>query len=169
MKKDSGDPFRIGDLVVYPAHGVCRIEAIEERELCGAKVRLFVMSLNPERMTLMVPTDRAASAGMRALSDPELAEAAMKLIGGRSRSKRGIWSRRAQEYEKKIRSGDLMQAAEVVRDLRGGTDDPGGSYSERQLYELALARVTQEVAAVLRTGESTVRSRIETAQSNRAA
>jgi len=169
MKNVSDDLFRIGELVVYPAHGVCRIEAIEERELYGARVQLFVMSLNPERMTLMVPTDRATSAGMRRLADPAIAEAAMRLIGGRSRSKRGIWSRRAQEYERKIRSGDLMQAAEVVRDLRGGTEDPGGSYSERQLYELALARVTQEVAAVLRTGESSVRSLIETAQASRAA
>jgi len=167
MKKEKTEVFRIGDMVVYPAHGLCCIEAIEERDLYGARVQLFVMSVNLDRMTLMVPTHRAERSGMRPLSTPDLVEAALRLIGGRSKLKRGMWSRRAQEYEKKIRSGDLLLAAEVVRDLRGGADDPGGSYSERQLYELALARVTQEAAAVLRSGQESVRSRIETAQANR--
>jgi CarD family transcriptional regulator len=169
MKKDPAGVFNIGDLVVYPKHGVCRIEAIEDRDLYGQTVQLFVMSLSPERMTLMVPTERAKSAGLRPLSDPALAESAIRLLSGRSRSKRGIWSRRAQEYEKKIRSGDLLQAAEVVRDLRGGKDDQGGSYSEKQLYEQALARVTREIAAVLRTEEEDIRARIESAQASRAA
>lgn len=168
MAKRKTEVFRPGDLVVYPAHGVGRIISVEEQDLYGVIVEMFVLHMERNRLTVMVPTDRVRPSGMRSLSDPALAERAMVTVSGRSRAKKGIWSRRATEYERKIRSGDLLLAAEVVRDLRGGVDT-GGSYSERQLYELALDRVTREVAAVLGTDQAAIRARIETSQSRRAA
>lgn len=145
--KAKGD-FRANDYVVYPAHGVGRIITIEEQEIAGVRLELFVISFEKEKMTLRVPTAKANSVGMRSLSSPELITKALETLKGRARVKRAMWSRRAQEYEQKINSGDLMAIAEVVRDLHRCDDQREQSYSERQLYEAALERLTREVAAV---------------------
>ena len=140
--------FRANDYVVYPAHGVGKIVSIEEQEVAGVKLELFVISFEKDKMTLRVPTAKASSVGMRSLSSPDLVDEALKTLKGKAKVKRAMWSRRAQEYEQKINSGDLISIAEVVRDLHRTDDQREQSYSERQLYEAALERLTREDAAV---------------------
>ena len=140
--------FRPNEFVVYPAHGVGQVLSIEEQEIAGIKLELFVVSFEKDKMTLRVPTHKASEIGMRSLSSPEVIEKAMTTLKGKARVKRAMWSRRAQEYEQKINSGDLIAIAEVVRDLHRNDDQREQSYSERQLYEAALERLTREVAAV---------------------
>ncbi|MEQ9040111.1 MAG: CarD family transcriptional regulator [Silicimonas sp.] len=140
--------FRPNDHVVYPAHGVGQIVSIEEQEIAGIKLELFVISFEKDKMTLRVPTNKAAEVGMRTLSSPDIVSKAMSTLKGKARVKKAMWSRRAQEYEQKINSGDLIAIAEVVRDLHRADDQREQSYSERQLYEAALERLTREVAAV---------------------
>jgi len=140
--------FRANDHVVYPAHGVGKIVTIEEQEIAGTSLELFVISFEKDKMTLRVPTAKAESVGIRSLSSPDLVEKALDTLKGRAKVKRAMWSRRAQEYEQKINSGDLISIAEVVRDLYRADDQPEQSYSERQLYEAALERLTRELAAV---------------------
>jgi CarD family transcriptional regulator len=145
--------FRANEYVVYPAHGVGKIVSIEKQEIAGMDLELFVISFEKDKMTLRVPTAKATSIGMRSLSSPDLVAQALSTLKGRAKVKRAMWSRRAQEYEQKIHSGDLISIAEVVRDLYRGGDQPEQSYSERQLYEAALERLTREVAAVERVDE----------------
>jgi len=152
--------FRANDYVVYPAHGVGKIVSIEEQEIAGTKLELFVISFDKDKMTLRVPTAKASSVGMRSLSSPDLVDEALKTLKGKAKVKRAMWSRRAQEYEQKINSGDLISIAEVVRDLHRAEDQPDQSYSERQLYEAALERLTREVAAVERLDEKNAAEKV---------
>jgi CarD family transcriptional regulator len=140
--------FKTGEAVVYPAHGVGRITAIEEQEIAGFKLELFVVSFEKDKMVLRVPTAKAGSVGMRKLAEPAEMQKALDVLTGRARVKRTMWSRRAQEYEAKINSGDLIAVAEVVRDLHRAESQPEQSYSERQLYEAALDRVVRELSHV---------------------
>ncbi|MBN9443639.1 CarD family transcriptional regulator [Bosea sp. (in: a-proteobacteria)] len=140
--------FKTGEYVVYPSHGVGQITAIEEQEVAGFKLELFVVSFSKDKMTLRVPTAKAASVGLRKLADAEAVAKALTTLTGRARIKRTMWSRRAQEYEAKINSGDLVAIAEVVRDLYRSEAQPEQSYSERQLYEAALDRMVREIAVV---------------------
>ncbi|MEL6477146.1 MAG: CarD family transcriptional regulator [Pseudomonadota bacterium] len=159
--KTSALEFRANDYVVYPAHGVGRIVSIEEQEVAGIKLELFVISFEKDKMTLRVPTAKAASTGMRSLSSPDIVGQALDTLKGRAKIKRAMWSRRAQEYEQKINSGDLISIAEVVRDLYRAGDQPEQSYSERQLYEAALERLTREVAAVERVDETSASAKVD--------
>ncbi len=152
--------FRANEYVVYPAHGVGKIMTIEEQEVAGTRLELFVISFEKDKMTLRVPTAKATSVGMRSLSSPDLVEQALKTLKGKAKVKRAMWSRRAQEYEQKINSGDLISIAEVVRDLHRAEDQPEQSYSERQLYEAALERLTREVAAVERLDEENAAQKV---------
>ena len=140
--------FKVGELVVYPAHGVGKIIQIEEQEIAGAKLELYIVDFEKEKLRLKVPTSRAEQKGMRRLSDKAQIESALKVLKGRARIKRTMWSRRAQEYDAKINSGDIMAVAEVVRDLYRSERQPEQSYSERQLFEQALDRMAREIAAV---------------------
>jgi CarD family transcriptional regulator len=140
--------FKVGELVVYPAHGVGRIIQIEEQEIAGAKLELYIVDFEKEKLRLKVPTGRAEQKGMRRLSDKAQIDSALKVLKGRARIKRTMWSRRAQEYDAKINSGDIMAVAEVVRDLYRSERQPEQSYSERQLFEQALDRMAREIAAV---------------------
>ena len=148
MSKPKKMEFRPNDYVVYPAHGVGQIVSIEEQEIAGLTLELFVISFEKDKMTLRVPTNKAADVGMRTLSSPDVVTKAMTTLKGKARVKKAMWSRRAQEYEQKINSGDLIAIAEVVRDLHRADDQREQSYSERQLYEAALERLTREIAAV---------------------
>jgi CarD family transcriptional regulator len=148
MTKTKKLDFRPNEFVVYPAHGVGQILSIEQQEVAGIALELFVISFEKDKMTLRVPTHKATEIGMRALSSPDVINHAMKTLKGKAKVKRAMWSRRAQEYEQKINSGDLIAIAEVVRDLHRTDDQREQSYSERQLYEAALERLTREVAAV---------------------
>jgi len=153
--------FKTNDHVVYPTHGVGRIMRVEEQEVAGHKLELFVITFEKDKMTLRVPVAKAKSVGMRKLSSPDVVATALNTLKGRARVKRTMWSRRAQEYEAKINSGDLVSIAEVVRDLHRATGQPEQSYSERQLYEAALARMAREVAAIERIDEPAAVKRVE--------
>ncbi len=144
--------FKTGDHIVYPAHGVGRVLGVEKQTVAGLDLEVFVISFEQDKMTLRVPTAKAKSCGMRALASGQIVTDAMKTLQGRARVKRTMWSRRAQEYEAKINSGDLVSIAEVVRDLHRAGDQPEQSYSERQLYENALDRMARELAAVENIG-----------------
>jgi CarD family transcriptional regulator len=145
--------FKLNEFVVYPAHGVGQITAIEEQEVAGFKLELFVISFSKDKLTLRVPTSKVTGVGMRKISDSDTAKRSMEILTGRARVKRTMWSRRAQEYETKINSGDINAIAEVVRDLYRSEAQPEQSYSERQLYEAALDRMVREIAAVQKTNE----------------
>jgi CarD family transcriptional regulator len=155
--------FKTNEFVVYPAHGVGQILSIEEQEVAGAKLELFVINFVKDKMTLRVPTAKIASVGMRKLAEPPLVKRALETLKGRARIKRTMWSRRAQEYEAKINSGDIVAIAEVVRDLYRSESQPEQSYSERQLYEAALDRLSREIAAVERITETEAVKQIEAA------
>ncbi|BAL73865.1 CarD family transcriptional regulator [Bradyrhizobium cosmicum] len=153
--------FKANEFVVYPAHGVGQILAIEEQEIAGAKLELFVINFIKDKMTLRVPTAKVANVGMRKLSEPTLVKKALETLKGRARVKRTMWSRRAQEYEAKINSGDIVAIAEVVRDLYRSESQPEQSYSERQLYEAALDRLSREIAVVQHSTETEAVKEIE--------
>ena len=153
--------FKANEFVVYPAHGVGQILAIEEQEIAGAKLELFVINFMKDKMTLRVPTAKVANVGMRKLSEPALVKKALETLKGRARVKRTMWSRRAQDYEAKINSGDIVAIAEVVRDLYRSESQPEQSYSERQLYEAALDRLSREIAVVQHSTETEAVKEIE--------
>ncbi|SNT72578.1 CarD family transcriptional regulator [Paracoccus seriniphilus] len=169
MSKAKKSEFRPDDFVVYPAHGVGQIVSIEEQEVAGLRLEMFVISFEKDKMTLRVPTARASEIGMRGLSSPDLIDRALETLKGKARVKRAMWSRRAQEYDQKINSGDLMSIAEVVRDLHRNDEQREQSYSERQLYEAALDRLTREVAAVSGLDEGSAQKRVEEVLLSRAA
>lgn len=146
-RRDKNQSFKVKTQIIYPAHGVGYITEIEKQEIAGISVELFVINFEHEKMKLRVPTTKAAAAGMRNLSSDEQLDEALTLIEGKARIKRTMWSRRAQEYEAKINSGDLTSVAEVVRDLFRAADQPEQSYSERQLFEQARERLGRELAA----------------------
>ncbi|MBL4812416.1 MAG: CarD family transcriptional regulator [Rhodobacteraceae bacterium] len=148
MSKARKYEFNPGDFVVYPAHGVGKVASIDEQEVGGLVLEMFVIAFEKDKMTLRVPTAKATEAGLRSLSSPDIVAHSMKTLRGKARVKKAMWSRRAQEYEQKINSGDLIAIAEVVRDLHRADDQREQSYSERQLYEAALERLTREIAAV---------------------
>ena len=145
--------FKVSEFVVYPAHGVGQIVAVEDQEVAGFRLELFVINFAKDKMTLRVPTSKVAGVGMRKLSDPDVAKRSLEILTGRARIKRTMWSRRAQEYVAKINSGDINAIAEVVRDLYRSEAQPEQSYSERQLYEAALDRIMREIAAVQKLSE----------------
>ena len=155
--------FKTNEFIVYPAHGVGQIVAIEEQEVAGLKLELFVINFVKDKMTLRVPTTKVAAVGMRKLAEEPMVKRALETLKGRARIKRTMWSRRAKEYEQKINSGDIVSIAEVVRDLYRSESQPEQSYSERQLYEAALDRLSREIAAVQHITETEAVKEIERA------
>jgi len=153
-KSSQRQGFKTNEYIVYPAHGVGQIVAIEEQEVAGHKLELFVIDFDKDKMRLKVPVAKASSIGMRKLAEGDFVDRALKVVQGRARIKRTMWSRRAQEYDAKINSGDLISIAEVVRDLYRADNQPEQSYSERQLYEAALDRMAREIAAVNKLSET---------------
>ena len=153
--------FRVNEHIVYPAHGVGLIVEISAQEIAGMSLELFVINFEKEKMVLRVPIEKAEQTGMRKLADNKVMDGAIRTLKGRARIKRTMWSRRAQEYEAKINSGDLIAIAEVVRDLFRNENQPEQSYSERQLYEAALERMAREVATVEKTTEDAAIVKLE--------
>ena len=154
--------FKVGEAIVYPAHGVGTITAIEEQVVAGMTLELFVIEFEKDKMRLKVPVSKAQTIGMRKLSENDFLTRALRVVQGRARIKRTMWSRRAQEYDAKINSGDIIAIAEVVRDLYRADNQPEQSYSERQLYEAALSRMAREIAAVQKITETEAVRLIET-------
>ena len=153
--------FDVGDYVVYPKHGVGRVVELQSTEIAGTSLELYVLRFEKEKMTLRVPVNKADSVGMRKLSSDKTMKDALETLKGKPKVKRTMWSRRAQEYEAKINSGDLVAIAEVVRDLYRSEAQPEQSYSERQLYEAALGRMAREIAAVERLDEASAIAKID--------
>jgi CarD family transcriptional regulator len=147
--------FIEGDHVVYPTHGVGKVERIATEEIAGHKLELIHITFEENRMTLRVPVAKARTAGLRKLATRKLFDEAMAVLRGRARIKRTMWSRRAQEYEAKINSGDPLAIAEVVRDLHRNSGQPDQSFSERQIYEAAMDRLAAELAALDKTDKLT--------------
>ncbi len=153
--------FSGGDWVVYPTHGVGKVTGIEEAEIAGCQLKLIVIQFDKDRMTLRIPVSKARNSGLRALSSRDQMKSALKTLTGRSRVRRTMWSRRAQEYEAKINSGNPVSIAEVVRDLHRNADQPDQSYSERQIYQAALDRLSREFAAVEDLDEESATQKLE--------
>jgi CarD family transcriptional regulator len=160
-KPTTRSEFKTGEFIVYPAHGVGRIAGIDTQEVAGIKLDLFVINFVKDKMTLRVPVPKATAVGMRKLAEPATVKKALETVRGRARIKRTMWSRRAQEYEAKINSGDLIAIAEVVRDLFRSDTQPEQSYSERQLYEAALDRMSREISSVSKISETEAIRQIE--------
>lgn len=161
--------FSPNEFVVYPAHGVGKIIAVEKEEVAGFDLEMFVIVFEKDKMKLRVPTNKAIDVGMRALATPDVVSHAMKTLRGKAKVKKAMWSRRAQEYEQKINSGDLIAIAEVVRDLHRQDDQREQSYSERQLYEAALERLTREIAVVAGNDEAAAVEEVTSVLVSRAA
>ena len=161
--------FQTEEYIVYPAHGVGQIVSIDKHEVAGIELEMFVISFEKDKMTLRIPIENASAIGLRSVSSPELITKAMETLKGRARVKRAMWSRRAQEYEQKINSGDLIAIAEVVRDLHRNDEQREQSYSERQLYEAALERLTRELAVVDGVEESAAQAKVDQVLGARAA
>jgi CarD family transcriptional regulator len=142
------ETFSAGDYVVYPTHGVGRVEKIASEDIAGHTLQLIHITFEENRMTLRVPVAKARSAGLRRLSTRKMFDEALAVLKGRARIKRTMWSRRAQEYEAKINSGDPVAIAEVVRDLHRNAGQPDQSFSERQIYEAAMDRLAAELGAL---------------------
>jgi CarD family transcriptional regulator len=159
MSKENA--FRKGDFVVYPTHGVGKVLGVEAQEIAGHSLQVIIIHFDKDRMTLRVPVAKAKNSGLRKLSSRKVMDAALTTLKGRSRVKRAMWSRRAQEYEAKINSGDPVSIAEVVRDLHRNADQPDQSYSERQIYQAALDRLARELAAVESIDETAAAQRLE--------
>lgn len=153
--------YEVGDYVVYPAHGVGRVLSIEEQEIAGFKLEVLVIEFEKEKMIMRIPTAKVESAGLRSLCSRKEMQEALKTLKGRSRVKRTMWSRRAQEYEAKINSGNPISIAEVLRDLHRNAGQPDQSYSERQIYQAALERLTRELAAVEKIDEDKAQKKVE--------
>jgi len=152
-KKRRAFNFSVGEHVVYPAHGVGKIIEIETQVVAGTKLEMFVVFIEKDKLTLRVPTAKASAIGMRSLATADVAQKALNILKGKAVVKRLMWSRRAQEYEQKINSGDIILIAEVVRDLHRRDEQREQSYSERQLYESAVDRLTREIAIVTSQSE----------------
>ena len=159
----SKDNFQINDFVVYPSHGVGRIIDEEIQNVAGFELKMYVLTFEKGKMTLKVPKDKIESTGMRKLSSPNTIGKALQVIGGKAKVKRAMWSRRAQDYEQKINSGELILIAEVVRDLHRNDEQREQSYSERQLFEKAYDRLKSEFEAVLKINPEDVEKKMDKA------
>jgi len=168
MQDASKVDFVAGDYVVYPVHGVGKVERVETISIAGIPVTTYVIHFENERMTLKVPVSKARTAGLRKLSSKDRIKSALETLTGKAQIRRVMWSRRAQEYEVKINSGDPVSIAEVVRDLHRATDQPEQSYSERQIYQAALQRLARELAAIEKIDENKATAKLESVLSKAA-
>lgn len=153
--------FASGDFVVYPTHGVGEVISVESQMIGGENIDLFVVRFERDRMILRVPVNKVTNSGLRRLSTKKVIDQAITTLQGRAKVKRTMWSRRAQEYEAKINSGNPISIAEVVRDLYRGESQPDQSYSERQIYEQAMERLVNEMAAVQKIKPETAAANLE--------
>ena len=156
------ETFAENDYVVYPTHGVGKVEKIAIEDIAGYSLELIHITFDENRMKLRVPVTKAKTAGLRKLSTKKAYDEALNTLKGRARIKRTMWSRRAQEYEQKINSGDPVAIAEVVRDLHRNAGQPDQSFSERQIYEAALDRMAAELAAIDQTDKVTALTKLGT-------
>lgn len=165
-KKPEKLDFSAGDFVVYPAHGVGQVEGVETQTIAGMEITLYTICFEKDRMRLKLPVTKVKASGLRKLSSKDRLKDALSTLQGRSQTRRIMWSRRAQEYEAKINSGDPVSIAEVLRDLRKADEQSEQSYSERQIYQAALERLAREVAAIEKIDEKKAAEKLEAVLSN---
>ncbi|MGE0252818.1 MAG: CarD family transcriptional regulator [Dongiaceae bacterium] len=159
--KDKALPFAANDYVVYPTHGVGLVKGIETQEIAGHNLRLFVVEIQGAKMTVKVPLGKIDSVGLRRVSSRKEMQGALERLKAKAKVRRTMWSRRAQEYEQKINSGDPIAIAEVVRELYRSATQPDQSYSERQIFQQALERLAREYAAVERIDEQAASDKLQ--------
>ncbi|MDR1907787.1 MAG: CarD family transcriptional regulator [Holosporales bacterium] len=157
----SKESITIGDFVVYPAHGVGKLIDIEEHDICGTNVELFVIEFTKDHMVLKLPLQKACSSGLRPICGKEEMDLALESLGTKSRKKKAMWNRRAQEYESKINSGKISSLADVIRELHTPQDAGDQSYSERQIYQIALDRFVRELCIVEEVDEGTASKKVQ--------
>ncbi|WP_262271942.1 CarD family transcriptional regulator [Microvirga yunnanensis] len=153
--------FQAGETVVYPGHGLGVITGIEKQEVAGFKLDLLVLSLDSGKVTVRIPVAKAKGSGLRKLSEPAVVNEALEILSGKARAKRGMWNRRAADFQERISTGQLVAVAEVLRDLNRGPQQEEASYSERQIFEGALDFMIKEIAAVRQLTETEARKLIE--------
>ncbi len=164
--KNSALSFQPGETVVYPGHGLGVITGIEEQEVAGFKLNLLVLALDSGKVTVRIPVAKAKSSGLRQLSEPAVVNQALEILSGKARTKRGMWNRRAADFQERISTGQLFAIAEVLRDLNRRPEQEEASYSERQIFENARDFMTKEVAAVRQITETEARKLIEQGLAN---
>lgn len=148
IEQEEDTPFKSQDVVVYPAHGIGIVTSREVQRIAGIDLKVYIIYFKKDKMTLSIPVDRVKDSGLRAISTKRELHEAVEILSGCAKSKRRTWSRRAQEYENKINSGDIMATAEVIRDLYKSSEDTNRSYSERLVYESALERFASEYCEI---------------------
>ncbi len=161
-KEKNAEDFNADDFVVYPTHGVGRILGTEQNIIAGTEIDMLIVRFEQDRMTLRVPLEKARGLGLRTLSSKKQMDDAITTLKGKARVRRDMWSKRAKQYEDKIRSGDPVSIAEVVRDLRRRNNQSEQSYSERQMYQAALERLAREFGAIEKMDQSTAAEKLET-------
>ena len=165
MKKNL--EFKIGDIVVYPKHGVGEITKIETMEISSIKTQFYVVKMEQSKLLIRVPLDKQIEVGLRKISSKKIIEEVFNILKLKPKIRRIMWSRRAQEYDTKIFSGDPIKIAEVVRDLFRKNSQADQSYSERQMFHIAIERLAREVAAVEKTDYFQSTEKIETTLRNK--
>jgi len=161
MSTKKNNKFKIGEIVVYPKHGVGEIVKIESMELSGIKTKFYVVKMEQAKLIIRVPLDKQTEVGLRKISSKKNIEEVFNVLKLKPKIRRIMWSRRAQEYDTKIYSGDPVKIAEVIRDLFRKNSQPEQSYSERQMFQMALERLAREVAAVEKTDYFQATEKIE--------
>ncbi len=161
MTKNNALSFKVGEKVVYPTHGVGEITAVEEQEVAGFKLELFVITFDKDRLTIRIPLAKARNSGLRKVSEPAVVRQALEILSTRAKAKRGMWNRRANEFQERISTGQLTAIAEVLRDLNRGSEQQEASYSEQQIFEGALDFMTREIAAASQVTSTEARKLIE--------
>ena len=164
-KKDH--EFKIGQIVVYPKHGVGEIINMETMEVSSIKTQFYVVKMEQGKLTIRVPLDKKEEVGLRKISSKKIINQVFETLKLRPKIRRIMWSRRAQEYDNKIYSGDPVKISEVVRDLFRKNSQPEQSYSERQMFQVALERLAREVAAVEKTDYFNATEKIENVLNNK--
>ena len=167
MKSKKNNQFKIGEIVVYPKHGVGEIISIENMEISSIKTQFYIVKMEQAKLTIRVPLDKQNEVGLRKISSKKIIEEVFNTLKLKPKIRRIMWSRRAQEYDSKIFSGDPIKIGEVVRDLFRKNSQPEQSYSERQMFQVALERLAREVAAVEKTDYFQATEKIETALYNK--
>ena len=161
VKKKNNKEFKIGEIVVYPKHGVGEIIKIEPMEIAGIKNRFYVVKMEQARLTIRIPLEKKNFVGLRKISSKKIIDEIFSVLKLKPKIRRIMWSRRAQEYDSKIYSGDPIKIAEVIRDLFRKNSQPEQSYSERQMFQVAMERLAREVAAIEKTDYFNATEKIE--------
>ena len=164
--KSKKEQFLPEQYVIYPSHGIGQILEIEKKEIAGQMLKMYVIEFEKEKMILRVPIEKTKEIGVRKVSTKNQLKEIFEILTGKAKIRRTMWSRRAQEYEAKINSGDIKLLTEVVRDLFRSDSQPEQSYSERQLYEAARERLSREVAVIEKTDEQKAVEKMETILNN---